>query len=257
MKLAPSVENVRMLREVVKRLEQVKEEAGAGTSDLLTRAAAELDGLARGDAESLEELLSEITGDVRTMTDTIQELVQEITALADALETEAHYSVLRAAGGSVTGAAGSNVEDRIAQAQARLQTAAGWLARKEINPKYKPRSYYSSNCGSCAIALWQRLTGVNAAARAGRRNIAPTIMDMERLTGLKAAFMEPDRIAAVLKQRGPGSHLIVGIFRNSCRGHWFNVYYDGKEIRTLDGQTGEIYDWPHDYGDIREWFVML
>ena len=62
---------------------------------------------------------------------------------------------------------------------------------------------------------------------------------------------------------GPGSHLIVGINRyptpwgSPRAGHWFNAYYDGEKIYTLDGQSGDVLDWPYDYGDISEWCALI
>ena len=259
MRLAPSEENVQLLRQITQELERIKCQAGTDASNLLTRVSAEADELTRGDAESLEELLVKVAGDVRNLTETIQELIQETAVLADELEIQIHYSALAATSGQATGTmlTAGCPEQKVMAARARLQTAAGWLARKEINPKYQPNTPYASNCGSCSFALWQRLNGLNATASAGKKNIARTDADMERLTGLKCRYMQPNQIAAILRQRGPGSHLIVGINRNSYPGHWFNVFYDGKEIKTLDGQTGQVYDWPHDYGDVCDWCAML
>ena len=65
-------------------------------------------------------------------------------------------------------------------------------------------------------------------------------------------------------QQGHGARIIhVGINRKRTplgkpqAGHWFNAYYDGQNIYTIDGQSGEILDWPYDYGDISEWCAMV
>ena len=34
-------------------------------------------------------------------------------------------------------------------------------------------------------------------------------------------------------------------------------YYDGKEVHTVDGQSGKIYEWPHDYGNVSAWCAMI
>ena len=75
--------------------------------------------------------------------------------------------------------------------------------------------------------------------------------------------MAPDKIEQILYREGAGSHLIVGINRRNpitgkpATGHWFNVYYDGKKVHTVDGQSGKIYEWPHDYGNVSEWCAMI
>ena len=73
----------------------------------------------------------------------------------------------------------------------------------------------------------------------------------------KCEYMSPQEIENRLKDIGPGSHLIVGINRSSGAGHWFNVYYDGENFHTLDGQSGKTYDWPHDYGNVTQWCAMV
>ncbi len=75
--------------------------------------------------------------------------------------------------------------------------------------------------------------------------------------------MSVDSIEEYLRNQGPGSHLIVGINRgpapNGCpqSGHWFNAFYDGENFHTIDGQSGEILEWPYDYGDVTEWCALI
>lgn len=85
---------------------------------------------------------------------------------------------------------------------------------------------------------------------------------MEQATGKKCTYMSVGDIESKLKGMGAGSHLIVGINRrlpngNPISGHWFNVFYDGQKIYTLEGQAGQILDWPHDYGYISEWCALV
>lgn len=140
---------------------------------------------------------------------------------------------------------------------------------KEINPNYKsPRltpaqqRAYEENCGGCAFALEQHFSGQDLQIIATDKNI-PTDQEMEQKTGRKCVYMAPDKIEQILRREGAGSHLIVGINRRNpitgrpATGHWFNVYYDGKKVHTVDGQSGRIYEWPHDYGNVSEWCAMI
>ena len=123
-------------------------------------------------------------------------------------------------------------------------------------------SAYHVNCGSCAFAVEQRLSGNDLNAVASSENIG-TDRGMEQATGRTCRYMSVSKIEDVLRERGPGSHLIVGINRRRSiwgtprAGHWFNVYYDGEYFYTLDGQSGNVYEWPHDYGNISEWCAMI
>lgn len=142
-----------------------------------------------------------------------------------------------------------------------------WVNR--INPNYKnqnlsgsQRRLYQENCGSCAFSLEQHFNGNDITAEATVHNIG-TDAEMEKLTGKRCVYMAPEKIEKHLISQGAGAHLIVGINRVNpvtgapAVGHWFNAYYDGKKIYTLDAQTGNIYDWPHDYGNVSEWCAML
>ena len=57
--------------------------------------------------------------------------------------------------------------------------------------------------------------------------------------------------------QGDGAHAIIGIDRAEGPGHWFNAAcIDGKVV-AIDGQTGEIRDWPPDYGDVVNWEMSV
>ena len=137
-----------------------------------------------------------------------------------------------------------------------LEDVSDWI--NDINPNYDPfdwQSPYSNNCGSCAFAVEQRLDG-NTDISATSENIG-TIEEMNKITGMEQVAMSPDEIKDYLVSQGPGSHGIVGIDRVSGPGHWFNAYYDGEKVVAIDGQTGEINDWPPDYGDVTNWDISV
>lgn len=147
-----------------------------------------------------------------------------------------------------------------------IQIIETWI--KQINPHFHDKSLslqeqneYKKNCGACAYLLDQYLNGVNIGMQAGRINIGYDA-DMEQKTGRKCVYMDVADIEQILLKKGAGSSLIVGINRKRkfffpVPGHWFNAYYDGHSIRTLDAQTGQIYGWPPDYGNISAWCAMI
>lgn len=146
-----------------------------------------------------------------------------------------------------------------------LDDTSKWI--KDINPNfYDPfilpsRNPYHVNCGSCAFAVDTRLSGGDDLV-ATQKNIG-TDHAMEMATGKRCVYMPLESIEDYLRNQGAGSHLIVGINRgpapNGCpqSGHWFNVFFDGVNFHTIDGQSGEILEWPYDYGDITEWCALV
>lgn len=142
---------------------------------------------------------------------------------------------------------------------------AGWL--KEINPNFHNpflppgKNPYHVNCGSCAFAVESRFLGRDDAV-ASAQNIG-TDAGMESVTGKHCVYMSPTDIEQILINMGQGSHLICGINRHPTpfgrpqAGHWFNAYYDGNKVYTIDGQSGKVYDWPHDYGNVSEWCALV
>ncbi len=133
-----------------------------------------------------------------------------------------------------------------------IQNISDWIS--DINPNFDPfdvESPYSTNCGSCAYAVFQRLEGVDDAC-ATADNIDYNFQ-MDALTGMEQVSMSPEEIEATLLEAGNGSHAIIGIDRSEGPGHWFNAAcIDGKVV-AIDGQTGEISDWQPDYGDVVNW----
>ncbi len=132
-----------------------------------------------------------------------------------------------------------------------------WL--KDINPNFDPfdiESPYCNNCGSCAFAVEQHLSG-NSDIVATAENIG-TVAEMNELTGMKQVPMSPGEIQQYLLNQGPGAHAIVGIDRAEGPGHWFNaICLDDHTVVALDGQSGEILDWPPDYGNVTNWDVSV
>lgn len=132
-----------------------------------------------------------------------------------------------------------------------------WLG--DINPNYDELDYdspYSNNCGSCAYAVWNRLNGIDNDMCATAENIGYN-SDMEALTGMEQVSMSPEDIENTLLSQGEGANAIIGIDRSEGFGHWFNAAcVDGKVI-AIDGQTGEVSDWPPDYGDVVNWEMSI
>lgn len=131
-----------------------------------------------------------------------------------------------------------------------------WL--EEINPNFDPfdiDSPYCNNCGSCAYAVYQRLEG-NPNICATTENIEYND-EMEALTGMEQVVMSPAEIETRLLEQGDGSHAIIGIDREVGPGHWFNAANIGGKVVAIDGQTGEINDWPPDYGNVVNWEMSI
>lgn len=131
-----------------------------------------------------------------------------------------------------------------------------WIG--EINPNYDEfdlESPYSNNCGSCAYAVYQRLEGKpDSTADVG---IIPYNTDMEALTGMEQVSMSPGEIEKTLLDEGEGAHAIIGIDRSEGPGHWFNAVNVDGMVKAVDGQTGEITDWPPDYEDVVNWEMSV
>ncbi len=151
---------------------------------------------------------------------------------------------------------------------ATIESIKNWIG--EVNPNYYRGDLFSpgdgnpyeENCGSCAYAVESRLSGRNTSAVASACNIG-TDAAMEDATGRMCVYMSVSEIEQHLISMGAGSHLIVGINRHRTptgqpqAGHWFNAYYDGNRIYTLDGQDGSVNGWPYDYGDVSEWCALI
>ena len=131
-----------------------------------------------------------------------------------------------------------------------------WL--KEINPNFDPYdvdSPYCNNCGSCAYAVYRRLEGDNGIV-ATADNIGYND-EMNSLTGMKQVSMSPSEIETRLLEQGDGAHAIIGIDRDEGPGHWFNAVCKDGKVYAVDGQTGEINEWPPDYGNVVNWDMSI
>lgn len=138
-----------------------------------------------------------------------------------------------------------------------VSDVSDWIG--DINPNFDafdPESPYCNNCGSCAYAVYQRLEGLSVDSCASAENIGYN-SEMTALTGMEQVSMSPDEIQEQLLSQGDGAHAIIGIDRAEGPGHWFNAAcIDGKVV-AIDGQTGEITDWPPDYGDVVNWEMSI
>lgn len=139
-----------------------------------------------------------------------------------------------------------------------IASVGTWIG--QVNPHYGNPFFPSSghNCGSCALAVAKRLNGDATATASLDAGDLRTDGGMERATGKKCTYMPLTDIESHIRAQGTGSHFIIGINRSgNLAGHWFNAYYDGEKIYTIDGQSGKVLDWPHDYGHVTEWCIML
>lgn len=147
-------------------------------------------------------------------------------------------------------------EDREIRDPQDLDEINSWLG--DINPnfdEFDPDSPYCNNCGSCALAVYRRLEGSTDSC-ASAENIG-TDAEMNKVTGMEMVSMDPKEIEQSLLEQGDGAHAIIGIDRAEGPGHWFNAAcVDGKVV-AIDGQTGEITDWPPDYGDVVNWEMSI
>lgn len=110
----------------------------------------------------------------------------------------------------------------------------------------------AENCGSCALAVDSRIDGSSPNAEAGDSTFS--VAEMEAATGRPQTAATPEEIEAGLKAAGPGSKSVIGIDRVDGPGHWFNAYYDGSRVVYIDGQTGDIGDWPPtNLGNVSAW----
>ena len=156
---------------------------------------------------------------------------------------------------------------RDVQVTPEIESIAKWLS--DVNPGFTTqessweRNPYNHNCGSCALAVERNLEG-------GRSTVAVSTLytlsdqEMEDETGKTCTYMPRSDIEEYLKSQGAGSHLIIGIDREPAlmglvqrAGHWFNAYYDGNQIVTVDGQCNRIMGWPPEYGHISRWCAMI
>ncbi len=133
---------------------------------------------------------------------------------------------------------------------------SAWI--KEVNPNFDPfdiESPYNSNCGACARVVYERLNG-NDAFCASAHNI-PTDAEMEQQLGKKFVSMSPDEIERRLLAAGDGAHAVIGVDRAFGPGHWFNAACLEGRVVAIDGQSGEVREWPPDYGNVINWEMSV
>ena len=133
-----------------------------------------------------------------------------------------------------------------------MKDIRSWVGQINPNPKNDPRRRV--NCGKCAEAVYQRLNGnMKATASLGTYSIP----QMNALTGRTQTTMTPAQIESYLRQQGAGSHVVVGVDRAAGSGHWFNAFYDGRNVYTIEGQGGAVNGWPPDYGNVVHWDASI
>lgn len=133
-----------------------------------------------------------------------------------------------------------------------VQQVKSWIGKINPNPNNDPRR--TVNCGQCAAAVYQRMNGNNnAVAGLGTYSIS----EMNAITGRTQTTMTPEQIASYLQTQGAGAHVVVGVDRASGAGHWFNAFYDGRQVYTIEGQGGTVNGWPPDYGNVVHWDVSI
>ena len=127
-----------------------------------------------------------------------------------------------------------------------------------INPGFDPDlpgNPFNANCGSTASSLNDMLNG-RPIREAGQNTL--DIPEMEAATGLPQTRMTTSEMIDALRRLGPGSHAVVGVDRlPGMPGHWFNVYFDGDRVWTLDAQSNEIGGFPPDEPDATSWDVSI
>lgn len=133
-----------------------------------------------------------------------------------------------------------------------IEGVKSWI--KEINPNHDPydmESPYNVNCGACAYVVYERLNG-NDATCASANNIS-TDAEMEKLLGKRIVSMSPEEIEKKLLEAGDGAYAVIGVDREYGPGHWFNAACLEGKVVAIDGQSGEVLDWPPDYGYVVNW----
>jgi hypothetical protein len=126
-----------------------------------------------------------------------------------------------------------------------------------INPNFDPfdpGNGYATNCGNTSAILNDFLNG-NPSSEAPTGTLTPA--QMEARTGNPQTPMTPDQIADSLREMGAGSHCVVGIDRSTGDGHWFNAYYDGTTVWSIDAQTGTRSPWPPNEPNATVWDASI
>jgi hypothetical protein len=126
-----------------------------------------------------------------------------------------------------------------------------------INPNFDPfdpANGYATNCGNTSSILNDFLNG-NPTREASTGTL--DVPQMEARTGNPQTPMTPDQIAGSLRAMGAGSHCVVGIDRSTGDGHWFNAYFDGDTVWSIDAQTGTRSPWPPNEPNATNWDASI
>ena len=207
--------------------------------------------------------LGEIVGEsTRALNDILKTLLQGEKYVLCLMQSVQAYETVdlgpsgagqAAAAGTGTGAGSSGSSVKLNEFGVQsIEGIQGWLGEINPNPNGDPRR--GKNCGKCAAAVFQRLNG-DSGATAGLGTYS--IEEMNGITGRTQTAMTPGEIERYLIGQGPGAHAVVGVDRASGAGHWFNAYYDGHRVYTIEGQDGTVGDWPPDYGPVVYWDVSV
>ncbi|WP_373460747.1 glycohydrolase toxin TNT-related protein [Agromyces ramosus] len=130
-------------------------------------------------------------------------------------------------------------------------------ALKAINPNFdplNPKSEYNNNCGNTSSILNDVLNGSPVTEAPTGTLSTP---QMEARTGLPQTAMTPQQVIDSLVAQGAGSHCVVGVDRSTGAGHWFNAYFDGTTVWTLDAQNGTMTPFPPHEPNATNWDASI
>lgn len=131
-------------------------------------------------------------------------------------------------------------------------------ALRDINPNYDVKNLengFATNCGHTSSILNDVLNGRPTREAPGGSTLS--MKQMAEATGRPQVPATPAQIEATLRAEGAGAHAVVGIDRAGMDGHWFNVYFDGSKVWTLDAQTGARGGWPPHEPHATLWDVSI
>jgi len=251
------------LEAIAAKLRELAEDSGrlsgqVETSSIRLRAlAGEVDGIRRSgvDVGNLHGAVQAALANAVRAGEAVRQVKAQGTQWADELAGSGGGTGGAGGGTSASGQGGQGrASGRSPKPVQTVDDVRGWL--HEINPGYtgEPWDPRSSNCGSCALAVFDRLAGAGTSS-AGTWTLSTP--EMESSTGRRQITMSPADIEQRLRASGPGSHAVVGVDRAVGPGHWFNAYFDGTDVVAIDGQTGMISGWPPDYGNVVLWDAGL
>ena len=114
-----------------------------------------------------------------------------------------------------------------------------------------------NNAGSCALASYLRLTGIDDAVVAESKEAAKR--EIEKSVGLRFERATEVSLLRGLMSAGPKSAAIIGTRRRSPEpGHWFNATFDGSQLWMVDGQHQHVVPWQEaDLGVITEMVAVV